>query len=253
MHHISTALRVEQGQILAFLERRGLVENVWLISAVNDGLMAEGSSWTLFICWNGDRIVGATSIIQNGNPQEAYDWDVLLDAEDAVPLSLLIDALPVGRMKCVGYRLDVRQHLMKLLEAEWSEGDLYFTTSAERFTPAAGEAVRELTRADSRLFDASEIREPRWDEYGERHWVFGILRNGRVACKTGTGELPGLVLPCAQQGRGHSVRSPMDEPYSRNGGTSIRLSSKVKPIGYLKAHAAEIARNMSGQWEPLGR
>jgi len=31
----------------------------------------------------------------------------------------------------------------------------------------------------------------------------------------------------------------------------MKLSSRIKPISYLKAHAAEIVRNMGGQKEPL--
>lgn len=31
----------------------------------------------------------------------------------------------------------------------------------------------------------------------------------------------------------------------------MKLSSQIKPISYLKAHAAEIVRNLSGQAEPL--
>ena len=31
----------------------------------------------------------------------------------------------------------------------------------------------------------------------------------------------------------------------------MKLSSQIKPISYLKAHAAEIVRNMGGQREPL--
>ena len=31
----------------------------------------------------------------------------------------------------------------------------------------------------------------------------------------------------------------------------MKLSSKIKPISYLKAHAAEIVRNMADQPEPL--
>ena len=31
----------------------------------------------------------------------------------------------------------------------------------------------------------------------------------------------------------------------------MKLSSQIKPISYLKAHAAEIVRNMSGQGGPL--
>ncbi len=31
----------------------------------------------------------------------------------------------------------------------------------------------------------------------------------------------------------------------------MKLSSQIKPISYLKAHAAEIVRNMSEQGEPL--
>jgi prevent-host-death family protein len=31
----------------------------------------------------------------------------------------------------------------------------------------------------------------------------------------------------------------------------MRLSNHIKPISYLKAHAAEIVRNMAGQAEPL--
>jgi prevent-host-death family protein len=31
----------------------------------------------------------------------------------------------------------------------------------------------------------------------------------------------------------------------------MKLSSQIKPISYLKAHAAEIVRNMAAQGEPL--
>lgn len=31
----------------------------------------------------------------------------------------------------------------------------------------------------------------------------------------------------------------------------MKLSSQIKPISYLKAHAAEIVRNLSGQADPL--
>ena len=30
----------------------------------------------------------------------------------------------------------------------------------------------------------------------------------------------------------------------------MKLSSQIKPISYLKAHAAEIVRNLSGEAEP---
>ena len=31
----------------------------------------------------------------------------------------------------------------------------------------------------------------------------------------------------------------------------MKLASQIKPISYLKAHAAEIVRNLSGQGDPL--
>lgn len=31
----------------------------------------------------------------------------------------------------------------------------------------------------------------------------------------------------------------------------MKLSDQIKPISYLKAHAAEVVRNLSGQAEPL--
>jgi prevent-host-death family protein len=31
----------------------------------------------------------------------------------------------------------------------------------------------------------------------------------------------------------------------------MKFSSQIKPISYLKAHAAEIVRNLGEQWEPL--
>jgi prevent-host-death family protein len=40
------------------------------------------------------------------------------------------------------------------------------------------------------------------------------------------------------------------ESYQR-GGILMRLSSQIRPISYLKAHAAEIVRNLSKQQEPL--
>ena len=35
------------------------------------------------------------------------------------------------------------------------------------------------------------------------------------------------------------------------GGVLMKLSSQIRPISYLKAHAAEIVRNLSKQQEPL--
>src|ERR1039457_6061002 len=39
--------------------------------------------------------------------------------------------------------------------------------------------------------------------------------------------------------------------YPGSGGTPMKLSSQIKPISYLKAHAAEIVRNLGEQREPL--
>lgn len=41
------------------------------------------------------------------------------------------------------------------------------------------------------------------------------------------------------------------QSYASNGGTAMKLSSQIKPISYLKAHAAEIVRNLDEQCEPL--
>lgn len=37
----------------------------------------------------------------------------------------------------------------------------------------------------------------------------------------------------------------------KKGGHTMKLSSQIKPISYLKAHAAEIVRNFGEQREPL--
>jgi prevent-host-death family protein len=39
--------------------------------------------------------------------------------------------------------------------------------------------------------------------------------------------------------------------YPRNGGVFMKLSNQIKPISYLKAHAAEIVRKLGEQREPL--
>jgi len=39
--------------------------------------------------------------------------------------------------------------------------------------------------------------------------------------------------------------------YSGNGGVFMKLSTQIKPISYLKAHAAEIVRRLAEQREPL--
>lgn len=53
--------------------------------------------------------------------------------------------------------------------------------------------------------------------------------------------------------QGHPVHRPQSDAdlfmdyiqsYSRNGGHEMRLSNQIKPIGYLKAHASEIVRNL---------
>jgi prevent-host-death family protein len=38
---------------------------------------------------------------------------------------------------------------------------------------------------------------------------------------------------------------------SGKGGLTVRIAIKIKPISYLKAHAAEIVRNMGQQAEPI--
>jgi prevent-host-death family protein len=39
--------------------------------------------------------------------------------------------------------------------------------------------------------------------------------------------------------------------YSSNGGILMKMSSRIKPISYLKAHAAEVVRKLAEQREPL--
>jgi prevent-host-death family protein len=39
--------------------------------------------------------------------------------------------------------------------------------------------------------------------------------------------------------------------YSSNGGIFMKMSSRIKPISYLKAHAAEVVRKLAEHREPL--
>ncbi|HIE26401.1 TPA: GNAT family N-acetyltransferase [Candidatus Poribacteria bacterium] len=162
------------------------------------------------------------------------DYDVRMDAEDASAAEAMIAALPSNQLgHFTIFRPLIQEYFEALPGMERSEGDLYFTVSLERFRPVAGEEVIELTAADAGLFEGCE-RQRRWEDMGEEHRVFGIVRDGKVATSTGVAPITPAI---ATKRRVIAISGLYTETRYRRMGLGKRLVSYVTELILQDGHA----------------
>ena len=192
-------LRIEQAhtsdrqEVLAFLERQGLVENAWLIREVSDALQRCEVWESVMICRIRGELVGVANIFDQGKFPAEYrapgfqpreDYDVRMDAVGRGAMEALIEALPTDHLVFFrSFRPMIQEYFRELPDAICSEGDPYFTVSPECFRPVAGEGVIELTAADIGLFEGCE-RHRSWEDKPEEAQIFAIVRDERAATST---------------------------------------------------------------------
>ena len=236
----------DREEILAFLERRGLAENAWLISCVFDTLQRREMSESVVICRLREELVGVAWILDRRKiPAEdtdfnpGRDYDVRMDAVDREAVEALIEAVPTDQLGSFDiFRPMIQEYFGELRGAARMEGDLYFTVSPECFRPVAGEPVAGeevvgLTAADAGLFEGCE-RQRRWEHMGEEHRVFGIVRDGRAA--TSTGVAP-ITPDTGTTRRGIAISGLHTETRYRRMGLGKRLVSYVTDMILREGHA----------------
>ncbi len=191
IYQISIASNSDREEILAFLEKQGLVINAWLIGNVSDALRRCEEWENVMICRHYDELVGVADILNYGkiprSPSDMkpnYDYEARLDAVDRKAVESLIDAFPTDLLGNFSiFRPMIQEYFQELSDATHTDGDLYFTVSPEHFRPVMGEKVIELTDADAHLFEGCE-KQRSWED---KCPIFAILRNDRVATSAGLG------------------------------------------------------------------
>ena len=232
MYRTSVATTAESEEILAFLERRGVLENAWLMSAVYNAFRWPEDCVAMIVCRSGDELVGVAYVMyQTKVPDEQrapgfkpdHDYNVQMDAVDCPAMEALMEILPTHELGVSwASRPLIKKCFDGLAGVIRKPGDFYYTVSRTRFRPVAGEEVRELTAADAHLFEGCE-RQPQWKAYDERHRIFAIVREGRAA--TSVGVQP--VTPPDTTPRVIAISGLHTETAYRRQGLAKRLVSHV--------------------------
>lgn len=180
MYRTSIASTANRDEIISFLERRGLVENAWLIPDVYEPSEYD----TVVVCRRHNEVAGAACFWPS-DPRQAqpqpYTYMVRMDAVDREAVTALTEAMPAGEpMSFWLFNPMIQNYFDELRGATREEGDLYFTVSPDRFRPVAGEEVVELTDADLGLFEGCE-RKPNPVNFENAGRLFAILSEGRGA------------------------------------------------------------------------
>jgi GNAT superfamily N-acetyltransferase len=275
MYRTSIASDADRGEILRLLEARGLVENWSVIVDVATAPPArEDGCDRVVLCRAGERIAGVAGIRSNAGTkrnEDDPDYYVSMEATEGGAVAALVEALPTGELGYFDlYRPIVQEHLDGLPGLIRWECDLYFTASAERFRPVAGEEVIEVTAADAYLFEGCE-HPPLWENMGEESRRFAILRDGRVAASTGFAPMTprgatsrravaisGLrtQTPHRRQGLGRRLVSHLTEMILREGNVPMywtepdNVASRrlCESLGYWQC-----AQNVRYKWRRPGR
>ncbi len=233
---ISIASRSNFENIFAFLDRQGLAENAWLIWSVFDALQRDEVWETVLTCRRRHQIVGVAYMLnQKKVPVEdrapgfdpGCDYDVRIDAKDASAVEAIVANLPseqLGRFSI--FSPLIQAYFEALPGVSRREDVLYFTVSPERFCPAAGEEVVELTAADAGLFEGCE-RQPHWEYMGEEIRIFGIVRDGKAV--TSLGSIP-FTPAVGSKRRVRSIGGLYTETPYRRQGLGKRLVSYVTEL-----------------------
>lgn len=197
MYRTSIASSKDHEEVIAFLERQGLLENAWLIWDIftvfqynPDGI------YSVLICRLHDDIVGVACILDyrkmppspSGSKPD-HDYDSRIDAVNRDAVKALLEAFPTDALGNFSiFRPMIQEYFRELPDAKRMEGDLYFSVSAKHFRAVTGESVIELTANDVGLFEGCEKKRS-W-EYSKSP-VFAMMRDDRVA----TSVRVGAVIP----------------------------------------------------------
>lgn len=198
MYQTSIASSQDHEKVLAFLEKQGLVENVWLIQDVSNALLYNSDWNSVMICRFYDEIIGVAHVLDwrkippsPSGYKPKFDYEVRMDAVDRKTLETLIEAFPtdlVGEFRV--FRPMIQKYFQELPDAKCMgvDGGLYFTISPERFQPVIGENVIELTANDAGLFEGCEEQRS-WEYRAEEDKVFAIVYNDRAVTSVGIGAI----------------------------------------------------------------
>ena len=196
MYRTSVASSGECEEILGFLERRGLLENAWLIWSVQNALRCPEECVEVIVCRRSEELVGVADVLyQTKVPDEErapgfkpdHDYHVRMDAVNCRAVNALMKTLPTDELGLFDtLRPLVQRYLDDMPGATRKPGDLYYSVSVKRFRSVASEEVRELTAADAHLFEGCE-RQRDWNNMAEGSHVFAIVRDGRAVTSVGVG------------------------------------------------------------------
>jgi len=179
VYSTSVATHGDRREILKFLERR-LAHNAWVIQGVHDALQDPQDFWSVVVCRRRGKVIGAAHVMRVVASQTGYAYAAQMDGARPQAVEVMTEALPAGE---VGqFRLFTRptqRYFDGLPGAERSEGDLFFTVSAQRFRPVAGEEVVEIAEPRSDLFERCE-QQPVWANFDHGGRLFCIVVGGRA-------------------------------------------------------------------------
>jgi GNAT superfamily N-acetyltransferase len=194
MDRISPATGSALEKAVGFLERRGLLENAWLLSHLEPARLSP-APWKVLVCRRKHEIVGVAIVLDyRAAPpptgrKTRYAYEAHMDCVDRSALEALLEALPPGEWGRFALLSPApRGYLEAAPGVHRGDTDFYFTVSAARFRPVEGEEVIELTAADGHLFEGCE-RADKGDPLAVvRHGSgrkFAILREGRAVTSAG--------------------------------------------------------------------
>jgi len=242
MHRVSTASTSDREETVDFLERRGMLENIWLLRFAQDAFRLP-EIYQVLLCRVNEELTGVALIsdLSNLRPlstgKRPYDYEAWMDCVDRDAVQSLVEALPPARTgRFVLMRPVLHEYFNDLPGVGRGRTDYYFTVSPERFRPVEGEEVIELTPADGALFEGTERaarRNPLHNLKGDTR-MFAILRKGRAATSAATR----LLTRSANTGHGvRTIDTVITESCCRNLGLGKRLVSHMTKLILAEGHA----------------
>lgn len=243
MDIVSVASPCDHDEIVAFLEARGLVENVWLLREVGWASRSP-DIWRVELCRREGTLVGVAAICDfdkipvGPSPRPQHQYEASMECVDRQAVEALAGSLPGGVEGRFSLLCPVaREYFEAAPGVERGHTDPHFTVSAERFRPVAGEEVMELTAADAELFEGCECGaegDPLSSVRDGTGRKFAILRSGRVSTSAtmcplleGGGTGGGVMAICGV----------FTESQYRNAGLGKRLVSHVTELILRDGHA----------------
>jgi len=198
MHRISLATGPDLEEAVGFLERRGPLENAWLLSDLEHARLSP-ALWKVLVCRREQEIVGVATVLDyRATPpptgrRRRYANDADMDCVDRAAVEALVEALPEGEWgRFAVLSLAAREYFEAAPGVDRGDTDFYFTVSADQFRPVEGEEVIELTAADGHLFEGCE-RAAEGDPLAAVRQgsgrKFAILRDGRAVASAGVGSI----------------------------------------------------------------